>query len=388
MIATATYSPEDNKLRLYTLERLDPETYQRARAVGFRWAPRQELFVCPRWTPAAEDFALGLAGAIEDEDSTLAQRAADRAERFEGYRERREADGDREAEAVRRLADGIPLGQPILVGHHSEKRARKDAERIERGMHRAVKAWETSEYWRQRAAGAIAAAKYKERPDVRARRVKTLEAERRKRVNSYTPDPRFGVQDMEPFYCTAGGCIKLNGCGEHPKSGPIPHVGIRNGSRSVHPVPQSALPAIEKSQARWLAHLDMRLVYERAMLEAEGESGLLDPKPRPKLPPILNYRAPGGTLRARSRFHRDQLDELRQVEATKAQLRRVDSDYKGTQLAPDGSHRIRIAAAWDLRSAGATVPESEGQDRRWAYVAVFLTDSKAHPRPEGSDDGE
>ncbi len=32
------------------------------------------------------------------------------------------------------MADSIPLGQPILVGHHSEKRARKDQERIHNNM--------------------------------------------------------------------------------------------------------------------------------------------------------------------------------------------------------------------------------------------------------------
>jgi hypothetical protein len=35
---------------------------------------------------------------------------------------------------ARLIADGIPLGQPILVGHHSEGRARRDQERIENGM--------------------------------------------------------------------------------------------------------------------------------------------------------------------------------------------------------------------------------------------------------------
>ncbi len=44
---TATYSPEDNKLRLYPSCRLDSETYARVKAAGFRWAPKQELFVAP-----------------------------------------------------------------------------------------------------------------------------------------------------------------------------------------------------------------------------------------------------------------------------------------------------------------------------------------------------
>lgn len=35
---------------------------------------------------------------------------------------------------ARAIADNIPLGQPILIGHHSEKHARRDAEKIQAGM--------------------------------------------------------------------------------------------------------------------------------------------------------------------------------------------------------------------------------------------------------------
>ena len=47
----ATYSPDDNKLRLYAVSRLDPETYKKVHDAGFRWAPKQALFVAPAWTP-------------------------------------------------------------------------------------------------------------------------------------------------------------------------------------------------------------------------------------------------------------------------------------------------------------------------------------------------
>jgi len=50
MTYTATYSPEDNKLRLYSSSRLDAETYARVRGAGFIYAPKQELFVAPMWT--------------------------------------------------------------------------------------------------------------------------------------------------------------------------------------------------------------------------------------------------------------------------------------------------------------------------------------------------
>jgi hypothetical protein len=53
---TATYSPEDNKLRLYPACRLDQDEYNRVKAAGFKWAPKQELFVAPIWTPEREDL--------------------------------------------------------------------------------------------------------------------------------------------------------------------------------------------------------------------------------------------------------------------------------------------------------------------------------------------
>ena len=55
------------------------------------------------------------------------------------------------------------------------------AQRIENGMRRAIGLWETASYWQVRAAGALRNAKYKELAAVRARRIKTLEAELRKR---------------------------------------------------------------------------------------------------------------------------------------------------------------------------------------------------------------
>ncbi len=82
----ATYSPDDNKLRLYAASRLDPETYKKVHDAGFRWAPKQALFVAPAWTPGREDVLLSLAGEIEDEDSTLAERQEARAAWLPGHR--------------------------------------------------------------------------------------------------------------------------------------------------------------------------------------------------------------------------------------------------------------------------------------------------------------
>jgi hypothetical protein len=130
----ATYSPEDNKLRLYAETRLDPELYARVKAAGFIWAPKQDLFVAPMWTPGREDLLIELCGEVGDEDTSLIDRAEERAERFEDYSDKRGKDAERARAGVSAITDHIPLGQPILVGHHSEKHARKDAARIENGM--------------------------------------------------------------------------------------------------------------------------------------------------------------------------------------------------------------------------------------------------------------
>src|ERR1022692_3396700 len=152
---TATYSPEDNKLRLYTVSRLPRDVYDRVKAAGFTWAPKQELFVAPAWTPAREDLLIELCGEIGDEDTSLVDRAEERAERFEDYSDKRAQDANSAAAAVERIADGIPMGKPILVGHHSERHARKDAERIENGVGEGVRVWEGWASWWGGAAGPV-----------------------------------------------------------------------------------------------------------------------------------------------------------------------------------------------------------------------------------------
>lgn len=294
---TATYSPEDNKLRIYPGRRLDADTYARVKAAGYSWAPKQELFVAPMWTPAREDLARELCGEIGDEDTSLAERTAERAERFDEYSDKRASDADRARAQVARIADGIPFGQPILVGHHSERHARKHAAQIESGMRRAVSMWETAEYWTRRAAGAIRAAKYKERADVRARRIKTIEADARKieRSNAEAAEQlrRWGIvaaavaegkpnaHEMALHVANVGGyysqCFPL---ADFPRDPPASQYegmmslwsaldgGIITAAQAAE-IGQRVARRGTEHRARWAAHYVNRLAYERAML-AEG----------------------------------------------------------------------------------------------------------------------
>lgn len=376
----ATYSPEDNKLRLYSSSRLDSETYQRVKKAGFIYAPKQELFVTPAWTPAREDLLIELCGEIGDEDITLLERAEERADRFGDYSDKRAGDADRAHQAVKEITDYIPPGQPILIGHHSERRARKDAERIENGMRKAVKMWETSQYWERRARGAIRAAKYKERPDVRARRIKGLEADRRKQErNIKHAEKCLKAWNIEPL--TLDYALKVTGYLDHMTShcftlaefprdhhtyeGAMSYWSALN-EKIVTPDQVKALriPALQKAIAyaeRWLAHLDNRLLYEKTMLEGQGASDLLKPAPRLKQLPICNYRAPEG-LDIPNIYNRGELVHYPQVEMTKAEYAKIYNDYKATRII-NNSHRVRTAMI------------------KHTLVAVFLTDSKEHEKP-------
>ena len=131
------------------------------------------------------------------------------------YRERREAKaerlrdwaGKREVKAAaadagaRALAEHIPFGQPILVGHHSEGRARRDAARINNGFDRAREHSEKAASMTARASGIEAQLDrsiYSDDPDAieqLEKRIEALEAERA-RVKAYNASCRKGARDV------------------------------------------------------------------------------------------------------------------------------------------------------------------------------------------------
>lgn len=277
---TATYCPEDNKLRLY-VGRVPKEEYLALRAEGWTSTPKQDCDFAATWTPERRDRALAYAGIIEDEDMSPEERAADRAERFAGYREKRldEAVGH---------ADRYDAG-PSVHGYQSKARAVRAADRHDRIAGKAVDAWDKAEYWQRRTAGVIRHALYSSSPSVRMGRIKTLEsdirkAEKRRKEYQETRERWLACAAMDDKEAQDAFAMRLayieHGDYIHPRTGRKSYLydhGRHEEGRTDDPLSGAELCELWLSrhnelapEGPWLTHYRNRLAYERQMLEAQG----------------------------------------------------------------------------------------------------------------------
>lgn len=258
---TATYSPEDNKLRLYSYSKLDTETYQRIYAAGFRSAPKQQLYFAPEWTPEREDLLIELCGEIADENRSLMSRAVERAQRYSQYSDNRMQDSNAARAAVDAIANNIPLGQSLSKGLHS---------RIHNGMQKTIDMWKTAQYWRGRGWASVANAERKESPEVRHRRIARLEAKQREwqRLRERGQEvlnvwKQEGLT-LERFRGESGleHAISADEWGE-----------LESGALTLQSLVPKKIEAHERAIVhynRWVEQLGMRVEYERGALEDSG----------------------------------------------------------------------------------------------------------------------
>lgn len=293
---TVTYSPEDNKLRLY-VGRVPRDEYEALRKSGWTSTPKQDCDFVATWTPAREDQAreyLDEGEDIGDEDYSPEERAADRAERFEGYREKRtdEATG---------AADTFTAG-PQAFGHQNARRAERQARRHDRHRTYATSQWTKAEYWQQRTAGVISHALHKASASVRRGRILTLEAEQRKHEKSRTEHAEryaawLKVLDMdgadEPIPMetapTTPAGLSAYTLANYGCYGNYTHPRKERPAASLYTLLTLSEDPITPREAarlfidhntdpsrtdtysyRWMQHYALRLQYENAMLENEG----------------------------------------------------------------------------------------------------------------------
>lgn len=371
-----TYDPDDDKVRIYFASRQPAEVIDPLKAAGFRWAPRLSCWFAV-WSPAREDAAFAATNTddYEREGSTREERAAGRAERFAGYSGNAAAESDALCERNKALTDAMN-GQPVLIGHHSERRHRRQLASMDAAMRRACEADRRASYWQSRAHGSLAHAARMDRPDVRARRIKTLEADARKWERNLA-DSRATLAalslDGKSMYAVASTVSSYRLSSRLFDALRIDDEALR--AAAVAEIAESTRPellACIEREERWIEHTAGRIAYEREQLESQGATHQLAPKPRKVQPPLLNLRAVpehesqwGGVIPAGEA-----------QECTSADYAKVGRDYKGTRTIGRGASAYRVRTACQHSLPGG------GNGFRGSTV-VFLTDKREDSAPAG-----
>lgn len=454
---TATYSAEDNSIRIYFPEgesRLGDELWELFKDHGYRLAPMLGCYQVKRWTPAREDFAMAVAGDIEAEEQTMAERAEIKAQRLAGYRANRIKDANAYQRSAQYYREKIG-NQPILAGHHSQRRAEVAHKRAESAAANVERALSTADYWEYRIAGVANHAEYKHNPRTRYNRIKELLKELRthqhhlndlnNRLECWTIASTRDTQEKRDALA-----LHLAGNGGYNEG----YSALKNGTLTTQEVIKNNIDrytrAIESGHNnRWIQHILNRLAYEQAMTGAEcprfdGDlrapiiqtflrtHGAEKPKatktangwivraqaplpahiapdtedveftdmewrilmqdcgydvpdsaPRKTIKsttPLLNLDVE--TLDTEARYTRNEVETYTVRHMTKAEYMAIGKDYRGTRISTCKKFKFRIGLVGRTAEELAAARAANKYAQQYTYVAVYLTDSKTHAKPE------
>lgn len=174
--------------------------YGRTGRQPFRWSRNLGCWYLPHsrdhatYTPSLELLAQRLRDAgfevtlaidnadrrsFSDAEKEREEKAEGRAERFGEYA----ASAARNSEAAWKrshdISERFAGGQPILIGHHSEGRARRDHARMDDAMRKSISEGDRAEHWTRRAQAAANYERFKKDPGRTLRRLDKLRADLR-----------------------------------------------------------------------------------------------------------------------------------------------------------------------------------------------------------------
>jgi hypothetical protein len=166
MIIIHRYEPDAAIHWLQFPDKPDAETRRIMKAAGWRF-----VGACAQWKHAGLLTPLPELPGYEYEEAGTVDHSEARTERYEELAEKAEARRREAHETADAIAGLIPFGQPILIGHHSEGRHRRDLDKIDRNMRAAIEEHEKAERLRHRAAGSQRQQKRKHDPGAISRRL-------------------------------------------------------------------------------------------------------------------------------------------------------------------------------------------------------------------------
>jgi len=156
--------------------RPDEATRAALKAAGWRWSSYRKQWYTNHRHPT-------IPAGIVAEDGGDVDYSAERADRLTERAERVQAQAGAASERAHAIGDGIPLGQPILVGHHSERRHRRDLARIDAALGQAVAGYGYANHLQQRAHNSRDHQAAQADPGTIQRRIERLQAERTALIN-------------------------------------------------------------------------------------------------------------------------------------------------------------------------------------------------------------
>lgn len=155
-----------------------------------------------------EKGSVGERISFEEQVRRQQEKAEERVERAEGRAQNAEQRSDQLFDKAKEMASVIPFGQPILVGHHSEKRDRNYRDRIHNTFGKAFKEQEKADYYSRKAETARDTAEGKKfkNPAYLNKRLKEcdknirlLERRLKGKLYSYSPEQPISEKSRE-FY--------------------------------------------------------------------------------------------------------------------------------------------------------------------------------------------
>ncbi|MEV7090111.1 DUF3560 domain-containing protein [Streptomyces sp. NPDC093085] len=174
--------------------------YGRTQRQPFRWSRNLDCWYLPHsrdhatYPPSLELLAQRLRDAgfettltIDNADRrTFAEaerereeKAEGRAERFGGYAATAARNSEAEWKKSHDISERFAGGQPIITGHHSEGRARRDHARMDDAMRKSIGESDRAEHWTGRAQAAANYEQFKKNPGRTLRRLDRLRADLR-----------------------------------------------------------------------------------------------------------------------------------------------------------------------------------------------------------------
>ena len=95
-----------------------------------------------------EEIQVSIEHPTQEEIQQYKEKQERKLERYTELAGKHEVQAIQARESEHKILDMIPLGQPILIGHHSERRHRRDLERADRLFHKSIEEAKTAEYYK------------------------------------------------------------------------------------------------------------------------------------------------------------------------------------------------------------------------------------------------